>query len=306
MQQNLNNVISALNKVVVGKSEAINLAVCCMLAKGHLLIEDIPGMGKTTLAQALAIVFGMDYQRVQFTSDLLPSDILGVSVFDRDTSAFKFHPGPVFSQLLLADEVNRATPKTQSALLEAMAEGQVSLDGETRQLPKPFFVIATQNPERQGGTFPLPESQLDRFTIRLQLGYPNPEAEKKILLGMAGESLLKKLAAIMSPQEIVELQQQVETIRISEAVIDYIQRLLLATRQSSEITAGLSPRAALALVACAKSWAFIQGRDYVIPEDVQQIFTAVCDHRLRDSAHMVSSSGSLSHSILASTEVLGS
>jgi MoxR-like ATPase len=292
--------------VVVGKSEAINLAVCCMLAKGHLLIEDIPGMGKTTLAQALAIVFGMDYQRVQFTSDLLPSDILGVSVFDRDTSEFNFHSGPIFSQLLLADEVNRATPKTQSALLEAMAEGQVSLDGETRQLPKPFFVIATQNPERQGGTFPLPESQLDRFTIRLQLGYPNPEAEKKILLGMAGESLLKKLKAIMSPQEIVELQQQVETIRISEAVIDYIQRLLLATRQSSEITAGLSPRAALALVACAKSWAFIQGRDYVIPEDVQQIFTAVSGHRLRDSAHMVSSSGSLSHSILASTEVLGS
>jgi MoxR-like ATPase len=248
----------------------------------------------------------MDYQRVQFTSDLLPSDILGVSVFDRDSSEFKFHSGPIFSQLLLADEVNRATPKTQSALLEAMAEGQVSLDGETRQLPKPFFVIATQNPERQGGTFPLPESQLDRFTIRLQLGYPNPEAEKKILLGMAGESLLKKLTAIMSPQEIVELQQQVETIRISEAVIDYIQRLLLATRQSSEITAGLSPRAALALVACAKSWAFIQGRDYVIPEDVQQIFTAVSGHRLRDSAHMVSSSGSLSHSILASTEVLGS
>jgi MoxR-like ATPase len=306
MQQHLHNVISALNKVVVGKSEAINLAVCCILAKGHLLIEDIPGMGKTTLAQALAIVFGMDYQRVQFTSDLLPSDILGVSVFDRDASEFKFHSGPIFSQLLLADEVNRATPKTQSALLEAMAEGQVSLDGETRQLPKPFFVIATQNPERQGGTFPLPESQLDRFTIRLQLGYPNPEAEKKILLGMAGESLLKKLTAIMSPQEIVELQQQVETIRISEAVIDYIQRLLLATRQSSEITAGLSPRAALALVACAKSWALIQGRDYVIPEDVQQIFTAVSGHRLRDSAHMVSSSGSLSHSILASTEVLGS
>jgi MoxR-like ATPase len=305
MQQKLNQVISALNKVVVGKSEAINLAVCCMLAKGHLLIEDIPGMGKTTLAQALAIVFGMDYQRVQFTSDLLPSDILGVSVFDRDTSEFKFHPGPVFSQLLLADEVNRATPKTQSALLEAMAEGQVSLDGETRGLPKPFFVIATQNPERQGGTFPLPESQLDRFTIRLQLGYPNPEAEKKILLGKAGEGLLKSLPAIMSAEEIVELQNQVAMIRISDAVIDYIQRLLLATRQSSEITAGLSPRAALALVACAKSWAFIQARDYVIPEDVQQIFTAVSDHRLRDSAHMVSSSGSLSHSILASTEVLG-
>jgi|TARA_B110000902_G_scaffold267041_1_gene357762 MoxR-like ATPase len=306
MQQNLNNVISALNKVVVGKSEAINLAVCCMLAKGHLLIEDIPGMGKTTLAQALAIVFGMDYQRVQFTSDLLPSDILGVSVFDRDTSEFRFHSGPIFSQLLLADEVNRATPKTQSALLEAMAEGQVSLDGQTRPLPKPFFVIATQNPERQGGTFPLPESQLDRFTIRLQLGYPNPEAEKKILLGKAGESLLKKLPAIMSPQEIVALQQQVETIRISDAVIDYIQRLLLTTRQSSEITAGLSPRAALALVACAKSWAFIQGRDYVIPEDVQQIFAAVSGHRLRDSAHMLSGSGSLSHSVLASTEVLGS
>jgi MoxR-like ATPase len=306
MQQNLNNVISALNKVIVGKSEAINLAVCCMLAKGHLLIEDIPGMGKTTLAQALAIVFGMDYQRVQFTSDLLPSDILGVSVFDRDTSGFRFHPGPIFSQLLLADEVNRATPKTQSALLEAMAEGQVSLDGETRPLPTPFFVIATQNPDRQGGTFPLPESQLDRFTIRLQLGYPNPEAEKKILLGKAGESLLKKLPAIMSPQEIVALQQQVETIRISDAVIDYIQRLLLATRQSSEITAGLSPRAALALVACAKSWAFIQGRDYVIPEDVQQIFTAVSGHRLRDSAHMLSGSGSLSHSVLALTEVLGS
>jgi MoxR-like ATPase len=306
MQQKLNQVISALNKVVVGKNEAINLAVCCMLAKGHLLIEDIPGMGKTTLAQALAIVFGMDYQRVQFTSDLLPSDILGVSVFDRDTSEFKFHAGPIFSQLLLADEVNRATPKTQSALLEAMAEGQVSLDGETRSLPNPFFVIATQNPERQGGTFPLPESQLDRFTIRLQLGYPNPEAEKKILLGKAGEGLLKKLPAIMSAKEIALLQQRVEMIRISDAVIDYIQRLLLATRQSSEISAGLSPRAALALVACAKSWAFIQARDYVIPEDVQQIFTAVSGHRLRDSAHMVSASGSLAHSILASTEVLGS
>ncbi|MFQ3323300.1 MAG: MoxR-like ATPase [Pseudomonadales bacterium] len=305
MQQKLNQVMSALNEVVVGKSEVINLAVCCMLAKGHLLIEDIPGMGKTTLAQALAIVFGMDYQRVQFTSDLLPSDILGVSVFDRETSEFKFHAGPIFSQLLLADEVNRATPKTQSALLEAMAEGQVSLDGKTRLLPKPFFVIATQNPERQGGTFPLPESQLDRFTIRLQLGYPNPEAEKKILLGKAGDSLLKKLAAIMSPEEIVALQQQVDTIRISDAVIDYIQRLLLATRQSSEISAGLSPRAALALVACAKSWAFIEGRDYVIPEDVQKIFTAVSGHRLRDSAHMISVSGSLSHSILASTEVFG-
>ncbi|HBT56451.1 MAG TPA: AAA family ATPase, partial [Pseudomonas sp.] len=261
----------AIGEVLLGKSQAIKLALACILAKGHLLIEDLPGMGKTTLSQALARVLGMSYQRIQFTSDLLPGDILGTSVFDRNTAQFVFHPGPIFAELVLADEINRATPKSQSALLEAMEEGQVTVDGATRPLPDPFFVIATQNPVSQSGTFALPESQLDRFLMRLSLGYPSEAAEKSLLQGDARRVRLDAIRTVLGREQLCALQALVPQVTASEALIDYILRLVNHTRNSDACAWGLSPRASLGLLAAARAWALLEQRNYVIPEDVQAV-----------------------------------
>lgn len=277
--------IAQLGKVVLGKEPQIKLAMACLLAKGHLLIEDLPGMGKTTLAHALAAVLGLQYQRVQFTSDMLPADLLGISVFDAQNSKFDFHPGPIFTQLMLADEINRSTPKTQSALLEAMEEGQVSIEGETRPLPQPFFVLATQNPVHQSGTFPLPESQLDRFLMRISLGYPSAAAERMLLKGINPRSLLKNLQSTMSLQQLADLQEQAQAIHASDHVLDYVQRLIQFSREYEGFSYGISPRGALALISAAKAWAFIEGREHLIPEDVQAVMPAVMEHRLRASSH---------------------
>lgn len=282
MRTQLEACIHAVNQVILGKEHAVRLAMTCLLARGHLLIEDLPGMGKTTLSHALAQVLGLSYQRIQFTSDVLPGDILGTSVFDRETGQFIFHSGPVFTQLLLADEINRATPKSQSALLEAMEEGQVTIEGATRPLPDPFFVIATQNPVSQGGTFNLPESQLDRFLMRLSLGYPSAAAERQLLQGGARRQLLSKLQTLIERADLLAAQQQVSAVRASEALISYILCLVEATRTHAQLAFGLSPRGSLALLAAAKAWAFLAGRDYVIPEDVQVVWPAVVSHRLRE------------------------
>jgi len=273
--------MDAANRVILGKEEQIRLAMACLLAGGHLLIEDLPGVGKTTLAHVLAKVMGLNFHRIQFTSDLLPADIIGVSVFDRATGSFKFHPGPVFSQLILADEVNRATPKTQSALLEAMEEHQVTVEGETRALPEPFFVIATQNPSNQIGTFPLPESQLDRFLIRLELGYPGRAAERALLAGEDRRTMVGDLPPMLEPHQLVAWQAQVRSVHASGPLIDYVQALVEQSRQSPLYESGLSPRAALALLNAARAWAFLGGRDKVIPEDVQAVLPGVAGHRLR-------------------------
>lgn len=280
LTDSLSAALDQVSGVVVGKREQIKLAFACVLADGHLLIEDLPGVGKTTLAHALALTLGMGFQRIQFTSDLLPADILGVSIYNRDSHGFEFHPGPVFSEVLLADEVNRATPKTQSALLEAMAERQVTVDGQTHMLPEPFFVMATQNPMDMAGTFPLPDSQLDRFLMRLSLGYPDEKAERELLAGEDRKTMLSGLPARITGDEIKSLQAAVRHVHASEALLDYLQALVLHTRQSGLFTAGLSPRAALALLRCARSWALIQGRDYCLPEDLQLLFPAVAGHRL--------------------------
>lgn len=282
MRNQLETCINAVNQVVLGKEHPVRLAMSCLLARGHLLIEDLPGMGKTTLSHALAQVLGLSYQRIQFTSDLLPGDILGTSIFDRETGQFVFHPGPVFSELVLADEINRATPKSQSALLEAMEEGQVTIEGATRPLPDPFFVIATQNPVSQGGTFNLPESQLDRFLMRLSLGYPSASAERQLLQGSARRQLLTELRPLIERADLLTAQQQVNEVRASDALVSYILRLVEATRIHAQLAFGLSPRGSLALLAAAKAWAFLAGRDYVIPEDVQVVFPAVAEHRLRE------------------------
>ena len=271
----------SIDQVLLGKSRAVKLALACILAKGHLLIEDLPGMGKTALSQALASVLGMSYQRIQFTSDLLPGDILGTSVFDRNTGQFVFHPGPIFAELVLADEINRATPKSQSALLEAMEEGQVTVDGATRALSDPFFVIATQNPVSQGGTFALPESQLDRFLMRLSLGYPSEKAEKSLLLGDDRRVRLDRVEALLNRDELRRLQSLVPQVNASEALVDYILRLVNHTRNSDVCAWGLSPRASLGLLAAARAWAMLEQRSYVIPEDVQAVLPSVVSHRLR-------------------------
>jgi MoxR-like ATPase len=276
----LDRVIQQAGRVILGKEQQIRLALACLLARGHLLIEDLPGVGKTTLAHVIARSLGLDFHRIQFTSDMLPADILGVSVYERDSGSFKFHPGPIFAQLILADEVNRATPKTQSALLEAMEEHQVTAEGETRRLPEPFFVIATQNPSHQVGTFPLPESQLDRFQMRIELGYPDREAERALLQGVERRDLIATLDPCLTPAELLELQQLVKRVHVSPALFDYIQALVEYTRRSPEFVNGLSPRAALALSACARAWALIQGRDHVLPEDVQAVLPGVATHRL--------------------------
>ncbi len=271
---------TALNGIILGKEAQLRLALTCLIARGHLLIEDIPGVGKTTLALALAKVLGLDFQRVQFTSDLLPADILGVSIFEQASSSFRFHPGPVFAQIMLADEVNRASPKTQSALLEAMEERQVTAEGETRRLPEPFFVIATQNPAHQIGVFPLPESQLDRFLMRLSLGYPPVVAERALLMDRDRRDLLSELAPSMRASELLELQAQTRDVRTSPALIEYILALLRATREHAGLRQGLSPRAGLALRRAAQAFALIDGRSAVIPEDVQAVFVPCVGHRL--------------------------
>jgi MoxR-like ATPase len=273
-------VLGSLNQIILGKDAQLRLVLACLLARGHLLIEDVPGMGKTTLALALARVLGLQFQRVQFTSDLLPADILGVSVFETANSSFRFVPGPIFSQLVLADEVNRASPKTQSALLEAMEEHQVTAEGETRALPEPFFVIATQNPAYQLGTFPLPESQLDRFLMRISLGYPSADAERQLLLERERRDLLAELTPTLQPNQLIALQEQVRAVRTAPALVDYILALVQRTRELPGLRQGLSPRAGLSLRRAAQAWAFIDGRAGVIPEDVQAVFAAVVNHRL--------------------------
>ena len=278
----LNGIVAQAGEVILGKEHEIRLALTCLIARGHLLIEDIPGVGKTTLAHALARVLGLSFQRVQFTSDLLPADILGVSVYDRRAGSFDFHPGPIFTQLVLADEVNRATPKTQSALLEAMEERQVSQDRVTRQLPEPFFVIATQNPSHSVGTFPLPDSQLDRFLMRIRLGYPNPKSERALLRGRDRRELVSALEPRLDVQELLSIQQQVQEVHVSDALLDYLQDLIAVTRNSPEFGPGLSPRAGLALLHCSQAWAFMEDRRHVLPEDVQTILPGVVNHRLGD------------------------
>ena len=277
----IGSVIEAAGQIILGKEQQVRLALACVLARGHLLIEDMPGVGKTTLAHVLAKTLGMQFHRIQFTSDMLPADIIGVSIYQRDTGDFKFYPGPIFAQVILADEVNRATPKTQSALLEAMEEHQVTTEGETRPLPEPFFVIATQNPTEQVGTFPLPESQLDRFMMRIELGYPDREAERALLTGTARRDLLATLGTVLSPAELVEQQEFAANVHVAPALLDYVQAIVEHTRRSPEYVAGLSPRAALALVHSARAWALLEGRDKVIPEDVQAILPGVAAHRLR-------------------------
>jgi len=288
MSDPIQQALSQLNQVVLGKETQLKMALACLLAKGHLLIEDLPGMGKTTLSHALASVLGLQYNRIQFTSDLLPADILGVSIFEKEPGTelgrFRFHPGPVFSQLLLADEINRATPKAQSALLEAMEEGQVTVEGETRPLPQPFFVIATQNPVSQSGTFPLPESQLDRFLMRIQLGYPHEQAERELLEGKDRRAMANNLQAAISPAQLQQLQQQVNDVQASASLLDYVQRIIRFSRYDGGYQYGLSPRGSLALLRSAKAWALIEGRQHVLPEDVQAVLPAVVDHRLAEAA----------------------
>ncbi|ANI11224.1 TPA: AAA family ATPase [Pseudomonas aeruginosa] len=284
MLNTLEACLKAVDEILLGKDRQVRLALACLLARGHLLIEDLPGMGKTTLSHALARVLGLSFQRIQFTSDLLPGDILGTSVFDKDSGQFVFHPGPIFAELVLADEINRATPKSQSALLEAMEEGQVTIEGATRPLPEPFFVIATQNPASQGGTFSLPESQLDRFLMRLSLGYPGRAAERSLLLGEARRDLLPRLEPLLDHAALAAFQAEVPKVRASDALVDYVLRLVDATRTQPAFALGLSPRGSLALLAAARAWALLAGRDYVIPEDVQAVLPAVAGHRLRDQA----------------------
>ncbi|HEX6928763.1 MAG TPA: MoxR family ATPase [Gammaproteobacteria bacterium] len=273
--------MEAVNSIILGKRDAIRLCLACLLARGHLLIEDIPGVGKTTLAQTLGRALGLDYRRIQFTSDLLPADILGAAIWHRESGEFRFQPGPIFAQLILADEVNRATPKTQSALLEAMEEHQVTVDGETRKLPEPFFVIATQNPHYQIGTFPLPESQLDRFLMRIDLGYPGSDAERELLEGRDRREMLGDLPASLAPEQLRALQAKVTEIHTSPALLDYIQAIARYTREEPDFVNGLSPRATLALKRAAQAWALLDERAAVIPEDVQAVLGGVVSHRLR-------------------------
>jgi MoxR-like ATPase len=271
----------ALGTIILGKDEQISLALSCLLARGHLLIEDLPGLGKTMLAQSLARTLGLTFRRIQFTSDLLPADIIGVSVFRQDSGEFEFQPGPVFTQLILADEVNRATPKAQSALLEAMEEFQVSVDGVTRPLPDPFFVVATQNPGDQIGTFPLPESQLDRFLMRVEIGYPDESSERQIIAGEDRRLMLDEIEAVAGPETLIELQKSVRKQHIGDPLIDYVQALVRHTRESADIEIGMSPRGAQALVAAARARSFIENHSGVYPDDIQAVFASVAGHRLK-------------------------
>jgi len=279
----LGPVLAASSDIILGKERQLRLALACLLARGHLLIEDLPGVGKTTLAHTLARLLGLEFQRIQFTSDMLPADILGISVFDRERGDFRFHPGPIFTQVVLADEINRATPKAQSALLEAMEERQVTVEGATRPLPRPFFVIATQNPSHQIGTFPLPESQLDRFLMRIELGYPDRAAERALLEGRDRRSLLAEAKPLLTPDILMAEQERAAALHVAAPLIDYVQALVAYTRVAPDWKNGLSPRAGLGLVAAARAWALLDGRDHVLPEDVQAVLPAVAVHRLDTS-----------------------
>ena len=299
MKKITDSIIAKTSEVILGKEQQIKLALACILAKGHLLIEDLPGMGKTTLAHTLAQVLGLEFQRVQFTSDLLPADVLGVSVYDRNTANFKFHPGPIFTNVLLADEINRATPKTQSALLEVMEEAQVTIDAVTYTLPQPFFVIATQNPSSQIGTFALPESQLDRFLMRITLHYPDAASERKLLQSNGGRERLAKLNAVIDSQQLQALQAACQEVHVSDALLDYLQAILQHTRQSQQFNHGLSPRAGLSLKQCAQAWAMLEGRDHVIPEDIQAILPSVAGHRLVSNTHLSNSAENIAQLLKA-------
>lgn len=301
--QRLQAALTQVGEVVLGKPHAIRLAVACLLARGHLLIEDLPGMGKTTLAQALARTLGLQYQRVQFTSDLLPADVIGAAIYQREQDGFVFHPGPIFAQLMLADEINRATPKTQSALLESMEEGQVTVDGRTHPLPQPFFVIATQNPSDQIGTFALPESQLDRFLMRIELGYPDPQAERELLAGEDRRALLARLPAQFQSDAVLTLQKAVSEVRAAPALLDYLQALLSASRRLGGMRGGLSPRAGLALLRAGRAWALLEQRDYALPEDIQAVLSAVVGHRLQSVADAGRPSADLVQTLLESVPV---
>ena len=280
----LDSIVDQMGQVILGKETPIRLALACMLARGHLLIEDVPGVGKTTLAHTISRTLGLSFHRIQFTSDLLPADILGISVYDRESAKFQFHPGPIFSQVVLADEVNRATPKAQSALLEAMEEQTVTQEGETRPLPEPFFVIATQNPSYQIGTFPLPESQLDRFLMRLELGYPDSDAERALLKGRDRREIVSSLTPRIGERALVELQDQVSEVHVSDALLDYLQDLVAYTREAPDFEMGLSPRAGMAILRCTQAWALLGGREYAMPEDIQAVLPSVVGHRLKTVA----------------------
>jgi len=280
MRAVLDHAVAEVSKVLLGKESQIRLALACILCRGHLLIEDLPGMGKTTLSHALAAVLGLSYKRIQFTSDLLPADILGFNLFNRQRGEFVFHPGPVFSQVVLADEINRATPKAQSALLEAMEERQVSIEGETRKLPSPFFVIATQNPSDQAGTFILPESQTDRFLMRIHLGYPSQEAERELLLGQDRRELLGQLQPCLVGKDLEAAQLAVLKVHASSQLVDYVQKIIGYTRQHGGSQGGLSPRGGIALLRAGQAWALMHGREHVLPDDIQAVLAAVLDHRV--------------------------
>ncbi|MGX5174347.1 AAA family ATPase [Aliikangiella sp. IMCC44653] len=303
MHSQLKSVIEALNHIILGKEQQLKLSLVCLLAKGHLLIEDLPGMGKTTLAHALAKVLGLDFQRIQFTSDLLPADIIGSAIYRRSDETFKFHQGPIFTQVILADEVNRATPKSQSALLEAMEEYQVTSEGVSRPLPEPFFVIATQNPFHQIGTYPLPESQLDRFLIRISLGYPAPEVERQLFQGQETRVQIVDLEPRLNDKDLVELQCQVDEIKVSDKLLDYVQALVGATRTAAEWAHGISPRGGLALIKAAKAWALLEGRDHVLPDDVQAVWSAVVSHRLLSQSSVENVSTDIVDQLLNSTPI---
>lgn len=283
LQTVVEQVVVQARKVILGKDQQIKLAFACLLVRGHLLIEDLPGLGKTTLAHVLAQTLGLGFHRIQFTSDMLPADIIGVSVYDNQANSFRFHPGPIFHQVILADEINRATPKAQSALLEAMEERQISVEGETRALPQPFFVIATQNPHHLVGTFPLPESQLDRFLLRIEMGYPDRQAERTLLLSGERRDRINQIQPAVELEQLLAIQQRVPEVHLSPSLLDYVQALLDFTRQAPEYPHGLSPRAGLALVRSAQAWALMHGRDHVVPEDIQTVLSGVVVHRLCSS-----------------------
>ena len=287
MNPALQHALDQINHIILGKDKQVRLCLACLLARGHLLIEDVPGVGKTTLAHALARTLGLDFHRIQFTSDLLPADVLGAAIYDKNSGSFNFHPGPIFAQVILADEINRASPKAQSALLEAMEEGQVSIEGETRPLPTPFFVIATQNPSDQIGAFPLPESQLDRFLLRIRLGFPDRAAERALLRGEDRRDVLNHLPAAITPTEFVEQQARAKQVHVSDALLDYLQALIDASRQDTRFIAGLSPRAGLGLMRVAQAWAYLAGREFVQPEDIQAVLPALTPHRLFPAVGLV-------------------